>query len=230
MGHGAIVFDPSRVGQARPEWFTPAFWGDAAQRVDSGGRGGAWYVNAPFGACVLRQYRRGGFAAHVSESNYLWAGEAHVRSVAEFRLTRLMLDRGLALPVPIAAFYVRRGLRYRAALLMERLPGTRTLADLAAEPHAPWADAGRLVAGMHRAGLDHADLNADNLLFDASGHGWVIDLDRGVARTVGNGWRQRNLERLHRSLLKRRGVREEGDVEEGFARLRAAYDEVWRIP
>ena len=80
---------------------------------------------------------------------------------------------------------------------------------------------------MHRAGLDHADLNADNLLFDRNGDGWVIDLDRGVFRTIGDGWRQRNLSRLHRSLLKRRGVRDVGEVEEDFTRLREAYDAAW---
>ena len=57
---------------------------------------------------------------------------------------------------------------YRAAILLERLDDVRSLADRAAVAGdgAPWEEAGRLIARAHRAGLDHADLNAHNLLFD----------------------------------------------------------------
>jgi 3-deoxy-D-manno-octulosonic acid kinase len=226
-GRGAIVFDPARAAQPTVDWFSPEAWGAQAQPVSAGGRGAAYYVDAPFGASVLRLYRRGGLVARMSTADYLWFGEAGTRSVAEFRLTREAMRRGIPVPSPVAAYYERRGLRYRAAILIERLHGVETLATLAQAPRAPWAQAGRLVARMHRAGLDHADLNADNLLFDAAGQGTVIDLDRGIFRTIGSGWRERNLQRLHRSLLKRRGVRDVGDVEEDFTRLREAYDAEW---
>lgn len=226
-GRGAIVFDPERTPQPTPDWFSPAYWGERAKPVDTGGRGAAWFVDAPCGACVLRQYRRGGLVARVSTADYLWHGEPAVRSVAEYRLTHEAQRRGVPVPAPLAACYVRKGLRYRAAILVERLRNVETLAALALEGAAPWVEAGRLVARMHRAGLDHADLNADNLLFDRDGRGWVIDLDRGVFRTIGDGWRQRNLGRLHRSLVKRRGVRDIGEVEEDFTRLREAYEQAW---
>ncbi|WP_133498307.1 3-deoxy-D-manno-octulosonic acid kinase [Cognatilysobacter terrigena] len=229
-GRGAIVFDPERTGQATPGWFDPRTWGDRARPVATGGRGAAWFVDAPFGACVLRRYRRGGLAARLSSASYLWHGEARVRSVAEYRLLEEAQRRGIPVPTPLAAFYERSGLRYRAAILIERLRNVETLAALAMEGDAPWVEAGRLIARMHRAGLDHADLNADNLLFDRNGAGWVIDLDRGVFRTIGNGWRQRNLSRLHRSLLKRRGVRDVGEVEEDFMRLHDAYEQAWSAP
>ncbi len=75
---------------------------------------------------------------------------------------------------------MREGLRYRAAILMERIEGVRSLADraLVAGRARPGGD-GRLIARFHRAGLDHADLNAHNILFDGNGHGWLIDFDRG---------------------------------------------------
>ena len=226
-GRGAIVFDPERAAQPTPDWFSPEAWGENARPVSTGGRGAAYYVDAPFGDSVLRLYRRGGFVARMSTADYLWLGEAGARSVAEFRLTQEARRRGIPVPAPIAAYYERSGLRYRAAILVERLHDVETLATLAASPRAPWVNAGRLIARMHRAGLDHADLNADNLLFDRTGNGWVIDLDRGLFRTIGSGWRERNLQRLHRSLTKRRGVRDIGDVEEDFTRLRAAYDAEW---
>ena len=77
------------------------------------------------------------------------------------------------------------------------------------------------------AGLDHADLNAHNILFDSNGRGWLIDFDRGVLRIPATHWRERNLKRLLRSLLKLRGERNREDVEKDFARLRRAYELAW---
>jgi 3-deoxy-D-manno-octulosonic acid kinase len=152
-----------------------------------------------------------------------------VRSFVEFRLLRELLRRGLPVPQPIAASYVREGMSYRAAILMERLVGVRSLADLATEDPAavPWAETGTLIARFHREGLDHADLNAHNLLYDTSGKGWLIDFDRGRMHIPATAWRERNLARLQRSLLKLRGARSEDDVRADFARLRAGYDARW---
>ena len=215
--------------QVEPEWFTPGYWDDRARPVESGGRGGAWFIDAPFGAVVLRRYLRGGWAASVSRDAYLWHGSSRVRSFAEFRLTRALHARGLPVPRAIAACYWRRGSTYRAAILVERLAGVHSLAERAsvAGDSAPWEETGRLVARFHRAGLDHADLNAHNILFDATGHGWLIDFDRGRMRIPETRWREHNLARLQRSLLKLRGTRDEDAVRRDFARLRGAYDATW---
>ncbi len=103
------------------------------------------------------------------------------------------------------------------------------MAELAATQaeHAPWEACGRLIARFHRAGLDHADLNAHNILFDEHGKGWLIDLDRGQIRIPATGWREANLARLSRSLLKLRGARSEDEVRGCFDHLRAAYDKAW---
>ncbi|MEL1264942.1 3-deoxy-D-manno-octulosonic acid kinase [Pseudoxanthomonas putridarboris] len=228
-GYGAILFDRKHLRQADPDWFLPEKWGDRARPVDSGGRGGAWFIDAPSSQCVLRVYRRGGLAARFSRDRYLWHGPNRTRSFAEFRLTRALLARGLPVPRPVAASYLRDGMFYRAAILMERLLDVRPLADLAQSqgPHAPWESAGRLVARFHRAGLDHADLNAHNILFDDKGHGWLIDFDRGNLRIPATAWREENLARLKRSLLKLRGERGTDEVERHFAVLRKAYDHTW---
>ncbi|WP_374011835.1 3-deoxy-D-manno-octulosonic acid kinase [Pseudoxanthomonas koreensis] len=229
-GYGAILFDRQRLRQAGAELFSPAEWGERARPVDSGGRGGAWFVDAPFGACVLRHYLRGGLAARISRDRYLWHGVARTRSFAEFRLMRELLGRGLPVPRPLAASYQREGLRYRASILLERLEGVRSLADraLVAGSGAPWEEAGRLIARFHREGLDHADLNAHNLLFDGNGRGWMIDFDRGRMRIPATGWREGNLRRLYRSLLKLRGGRARDELERDFARLRRAYELAWK--
>lgn len=224
-GRGAIVFDAERTEQARAEWFDIDWWGQRARAVASGGRGAAWFVDGEFGMGVLRHYRRGGMAARLGRSRYWWAGEARVRSVAELRLLREMRARGVQVPAPIAAWYVREGLQYRAAIIVERISGALTLARRMTDVEPPWRDAGRLIARAHRAGLDHADLNAENILFDDTGVGWLIDLDRGVLRPARQGWRMRNLERLHRSLRKLRGELHVAAVDSGFAELRSAYEE-----
>jgi len=228
-GYGAILFDRQRLRQADPALFSPARWADKARPVGDGGRGGAWFVDAPFGHCVLRQYLRGGLVARLSRDRYVWQGANRTRSFAEFRLMRALIARKLPVPRPLAAFYMREGLRYRAAILMERLEGVRSLADraLVAEHGAPWEETGRLIARFHRAGLDHADLNAHNILFDGNGHGWLIDFDRGVLRIPATAWREANLARLQRSLHKLRGERSREEVDKDFARLRRAYDLAW---
>ena len=178
---------------------------------------------------LLRLYLRGGWAARFSRDQYLWRGANRSRSFAEFRLTRMLLARGLPVPRPIAASYVRDGLRYRAAILLERVPDVRSLADRVqvAAQDAPWEESGRVVARFHRVGLDHADLNAHNLLFDAQGKGWMIDFDRCALRIPATRWRENNLMRLQRSLLKLRGARSREAVLQDFARLRNAYDIAW---
>ncbi|MFT3762800.1 MAG: 3-deoxy-D-manno-octulosonic acid kinase [Pseudoxanthomonas sp.] len=228
-GYGAILFDRKRFRQAEPAWMSPAHWGERSRPVSSGGRGGAWFVDAPFGQALLRQYRRGGLAANFSRDRYLWRGAARTRSFAEFRLTRLLLEQDLPVPRPIAASYVREGLSYRAAILLERLPDVRSFADRLqlAGGDAPWEETGRLIARFHRAGLDHADLNAHNILFDSGGKGWLIDFDRGVLRIPATRWREANLSRLLRSVLKLDGQRGRDAVHRDFARLRRAYDIAW---
>jgi 3-deoxy-D-manno-octulosonic acid kinase len=144
-------------------------------------------------------------------------------------LLRELVRQGLPVPRPIAAQYLREGWRYRAAILLERIEGARSLAERAATSGhgAPWEETGRLIARFHRVGLDHADLNASNILFDTHGNGWVIDLDRSQLRIPATRWREGNLSRLRRSLMKLRGSRSEADVDADFARLHGAYNNTW---
>ncbi|MCC8362066.1 3-deoxy-D-manno-octulosonic acid kinase [Lysobacter sp. A6] len=234
LGYGAILFDRTRLRQAGvahalPEWFDPQHWGSHARPVSTGGRGAAWFVDAPFGDAVLRHYLRGGLVARISHDRHLWRGNDRVRSFAEFRLLRALRAKQLPVPAPIAAYYVRKGHRYRAAILIERIDHVHSLGHLATRigETAPWDAAGRLIARFHRAGLDHADLNAHNLLFDDAGNGWMIDFDRSALRIPATRWRENNLARLKRSLVKLRGERANEDVERDFARLRAAYESQW---
>jgi serine/threonine protein kinase len=82
-----------------------------------------------------------------------------------------------------------------------------------------WRAMGAAVARLHHAGVDHADLNAHNILLEGSGAVSVIDFDRGRLRAPSKAhaqdgagsaggagmlgsWAARNLGRLRRSLVK----------------------------
>jgi len=133
-----------------------------------------------------------------------------VRAFAEWRLLEELTSRGLPVPKPIAARYERQGLSYRCDLITQRIAGAKPLSGmlaLAALPESQWRAIGAAVGRLHRAGVDHADLNAHNILLDAQGVVTVIDFDRGRLHGQGGrggrgAWAARNLRRLHRSLIK----------------------------
>ncbi len=190
----------SRVGAA----FDPTGWQGLANIEPTGaGRGAAWFIETPQFSCVLKHYRRGGWASRVFVDQYLWIGERRVRSLAEWRLLRELYLQGLPVPRPLAAHYARSGWLYRCDLMTERIEA-RTLSThftqrAFAEP--VWRSAGQAVAALHRAGVRHADLNAHNILIEPDGKAHIIDFDSAQICAPG-AWRRRNLDRLLRSLEK----------------------------
>lgn len=221
---GAILIDASLAAQAQEGWFEPSWWragGGAA--ATEGGRGAAFVVATPFGDCVLRHYRRGGLVARALGDRYLWTGEARTRAFAEFRLLEALAARGLPVPTPVAARYVRSGPFYRADLLMRRIPQSQTLAQRLAGGHADaatFARIGATIAAFHAAGAYHADLNAHNIMLGDEGvH--LIDFDRGELRQASRDWQQSNLDRLKRSLAKIGAP----DLDTRWAALVRGYDE-----
>lgn len=220
-GVGAIVFDAARLPQASAGLFSPEHLADRARPVVAGGRGAAWFVDLDGVQGVLRHYRRGGMAARVSRDRYLWRGEGRVRSITEFRLLAWLRVQGMPVPAPLAAIYRRRGLTYGAALIVSRIADAHSLAQRLGEgAPPPWAHIGATIARLHRLGVDHADLNAHNILLDPDDHAWLIDFDRG-SREGSGGFGERNLQRLHRSL--RKLAPGSPGVEVGFANLREGY-------
>ncbi|CAB3890785.1 3-deoxy-D-manno-octulosonic acid kinase [Achromobacter mucicolens] len=220
---GAMLSDARRVADAGPEVFNPAHYGERARPVDAGGRQAAWFVEGQGWQGVLRRYRRGGMIARISRDAYLWNGESRTRSFREYRLLAALRAQGLPVPAPLAAAYWRQGPIYRAAIVVERIPGVRPLAQALTEPlWQPVADA---IVRMHRAGVWHADLNAFNILIGNDGRVWLIDFDRGTQGALSERQRQANLDRLRRSLRKVAG--EAGD--RFWMRLRDSYWTAWGI-
>jgi 3-deoxy-D-manno-octulosonic acid kinase len=234
---GALLVDPLRTAEllegAGESLFDPEYWRARAELVPADrGRGATWFVGPARQPWVLRHYRRGGAAASVSSDRYVWAGEARVRSFAEYRLLALLHRRGLPVPAPVAARYRRSGLAYRCDLITQRIEAAQPLSALllaGALNDTHWRSIGAAVAVLHAAGADHADLNAHNVLIGTDGAICVIDFDRSRLHKPGGArrpaWAARNLERLRRSLAK---IADESGIRrvlpEQWAMLEAGYE------
>jgi tRNA A-37 threonylcarbamoyl transferase component Bud32 len=203
-----MLSDPACLGNlaqdAREALFDPEFWRRRGELSDAAaGRGSAWFIDSGEHRWVLRHFRRGGFIARWSKDVYPWAGEERVRAFAEWRLLELLTRRGLPVPKPVAARYEKTLFGYRCDLITQRIADAEPLSAALARgalAESAWRAVGAAVAQLHGAGVDHADLNAHNILIGAHGVS-VIDFDRGRVRKSG-GWKARNLRRLRRSLAK----------------------------
>lgn len=211
IGDQVLLFDATLAAAATPEWFEPDWW--RAQGALTGeaqsGRGVTLFVQAPFegaGQWALRHYRRGGLVAALIHDRYLWTGGVEsTRAFREWRLTAELYRLDLPVPRPVAARVVREGVSYRADLLTARIPDVRQLTDWLADQalsDSDWRSVGRMLRRFHDAGLDHRDLNCDNILRRADGSLFLLDFDRCRLRSPGD-WQSANLARLQRSLHKR---------------------------
>lgn len=225
IDRGAILFDPERVAVPDTSLFEPeALRVRGALSEERGGRGSILFFDGGGVRWVLRRYLRGGMAARVVRDRYLWLGEERTRSFRELRLLGELRRRKLPVPVPVAARYRRGLVSYRAELITERLPDAAPLSAMLAAQRmddARWSAVGRCLRSFHDAGVQHADLNAHNIMLGEQGETWVLDFDRGRLREPGP-WREDVLDRLARSLAKIGSGA--GDWKAGFALLRVAHD------
>lgn len=155
---------------------------------------------------VLRHYARGGLVGRLIRHRYLWLGLERTRAWRELRLLGWMRDHDLPVPRPIAAHVIRLGMVYEQHLVTERIASAEPLQGLlqtAPLPEAGWVSLGRCLRRFHDAGVRHADLNASNVMRDASGQFHLLDFDRGQ-RLDDHRFVPQVLARLLRSLHKQR--------------------------
>ncbi len=200
-----IVYDADLIPEPDLRLFDPQYW-ESKQAVTgrAKGRGSVLFLQTPFGPAALRSYLRGGVPARFSKDRYFFTGLERSRPFREFRLLVEMNMLELPVPVPIAAFIERKGFFYQGSILMQKIEGARPLSDYLGterEDSAIWAATGRCIRRFHKAGVNHSDLNANNLLMDGNGENiYLIDFDRCTINTGSVISGQRNLSRLKRSL------------------------------
>jgi 3-deoxy-D-manno-octulosonic acid kinase len=225
-GTGAVLCNAAAGVEATVAWFEPRYW--VARGAALGtlpGRGHTTLFEHAGRRYVLRHYRRGGFIARFNADRFLWTSEVGSRPVREIRLNLTLHAAGLPVPLPVAVRYEREGLVYRADLITEYLPDTRTFAACLAEGDVSlpvWAAIGRCIRRFHDYGLCHADLNAHNILLRGDDV-LLVDFDRCARRPPGL-WRDANLARLRRSLDKLEDTRTQRRFDEAqWHCLLAAY-------
>lgn len=201
-----ILYDADALAPDVPAFLAPDYWCERrALDATFAGRGEAVRVMTEAGPAVLRRYLRGGWMARVNRERYLFTGWTQSRAFREFDVLARARTLGLPVPRPLAASCERSGPCYRAGLLTAWIPDSEPLAEIVADDHRdapPWREIGRVVRRLHDGGVEHADLNARNILVDAAGEVHVIDLDRGRIHAPGMRARRAMLARLRRSLNK----------------------------
>jgi 3-deoxy-D-manno-octulosonic acid kinase len=218
---GLFEAEPVPSPEELQSWFDPKNLRSEASPVGAGGRSAAWFLRVRQLYAVLRHYRRGGWAAKLLRTRYVWTGLTKTRSFAEFELLGKMHRAGLPVPQPIAAHVYQRGVLYEAALLTVRIPDAQPLARIV--DAQVWAQAGREIARMHAFGVWHADLNVYNIMSGQNDSIWLIDFDRSRAGGVNEGLRAENLSRLLRSIRKVVPEQERS----GWPALNRAYQHAW---
>ncbi|MEO2267047.1 3-deoxy-D-manno-octulosonic acid kinase [Pseudoalteromonas sp. YIC-656] len=190
-------------------WFNPQYWLEQdkvfAQKT---GRATAYFFAEKELKAVLRHYWRGGLVGKVLQDQYLFTGMDNTRVYKEFALMCELHQQGLPVVEPIAALVTRSGLIYRGDIITRALEGATSLCErLVAGPLAAQliTHIGETIARFHKAGVYHADLNINNVLFDDQDKVHVIDFDRGELRPPQTQWQQQNMQRLQRSFTKEAG-------------------------
>ncbi len=225
-----IVVWPEGGEPPPPEWFDPGALAAGGTTGPAGtGRAATLRFEAGGEALVLRHYRRGGLVRRVFEDRYPRVGLRNSRPWRELALLTRLHAGGMPVPRPAAARIqplAPWSPWYRGDLVTEYLEGTETLAErlcVEAGRAVPWPAIGAAIASFHGVGVDHADLNAHNILLDAEDRVYLIDFDRARLRGPGR-WKQGNLARLRRSLDKVAATADGTEWGDGvWNRLQAGY-------
>jgi 3-deoxy-D-manno-octulosonic acid kinase len=225
---GPIVtlHDAARYPDFDAAWLDRGWWLAQGARTHSiTGRPGVLMLERGDETWVYRHYHRGGLVAKLCYDEYFWTGAQRSRPVREWHVLDRLTRQGLPAPRPVAARAVRSGAIYRADILTVLLPDTVPLSSRIGELWEDtrlWPAIGAMVAGFHRAGCDHPDLTAHNILVDPARRPYLVDFDNARLRRPG-GWQQAGVDRLQRSLRKvalETGTRFD---EAAWAALDAAY-------
>lgn len=205
QGNCTIWFDDEIISDPTLPLFDAGYWQEQGKTLGSAsGRGTTWFIQLNSMQAALRHYRRGGLFGKLVKDQYWFSGWEQTRSAQELNLLQILIDAGVNVPRPIAARAVKTGLIYQADLLSERIPNARDLVSILQEkplPELMYQKIGQEIAKMHKANVNHTDLNIHNILIDDQDKVWIIDFDKCCQQSDGD-WKQSNLDRLKRSFLK----------------------------
>lgn len=175
--------------------------------TDSQGRGTVVFFEHAHNSLVLKRYHRGGLLGRLIKNTYIFNGLNRTRMWREFELLAAMRELGLPVPKPVAVRCERSYMFcYQGQIIAERIANSRTLADILCTENLSektWEAIGMVIRRFHRHLIEHADLNAGNILLNNQGQIFLIDFDKSIKHEPGSDrWCAGNLNRLRRSLNK----------------------------
>ena len=190
IDRGAILYDPRRVAEPGAPALRPGVLARARRAARTcrpgAARSSSSKTRAAAGCCGAT------CAAALRRASPVTVTSGSARTVRgpsrNCACCAALHARGLPVPPPVAGRYLKAAFTYRAELITERLAGARSMeAVLAAGPmdDARWDAIGRCLRRFHDAGVQHADLNARNIMLGEQGEVWVLDFDRGRQRAPG---------------------------------------------
>jgi len=199
-----IIANDNIQGIVDSEWFSDKYWLNQGRLLGtSSGRGSAWMVKSSDKKMMLRHYYRGGIPARFIKDKYFWSGLKNTRSFSEYKLLEKMIGLNLPVPQPIAAQACKKGLFYQANILIEYIPHISTFAGFLSNDadEQIWKKVGSTIALFHKQGINHADLNAHNILV-TNDRIYLIDFDHSRQMNPRKMWQKTNMSRLKRSIDK----------------------------
>ncbi len=190
------------------QWFDVSYW-QRNNKISgtSTGRNTTYFFQHGNSEFVLRHYYRGGLFGKLINDSYWYSGIENTRAFRELDLLQQLRALGLHAPIPTAAKIIRSGLSYSADIIIEKIPNATDAFHLlltAPLSQSIWQIIGQCIRAFHNHQVYHSDLNIHNIMIDTNNQAWLIDFDKGEIRDTNNSddWKQANLDRLKRSLLK----------------------------
>lgn len=205
-GKQFIKFDQDVLADCEAKHFSARYWQQQkAIAGNSAGRATVWFIQQGDHGMVLRHYYRGGLVGKLNKDRFFREPAERSRAIHEFDLLTKLRQLDLPVPKPIAARMLKTGLfSYQADILVEVIPGAVDVFRLLREKSLKaedWQLLGAAVKRLHNHNVYHSDLNCHNLMLDDQAQAWIVDFDKcGIKEP--DQWKQQNLARLKRSLIK----------------------------
>lgn len=200
-----LLFNPDLLSDISDDMFDASYWQAKSQIIGQAfGRGTTTFFCHQQNEFVLRHYHRGGLIGKVVKDQYVYTGLKATRAYVEMHLLNTMHDLGLAVPRPAAARIEKKGLFYQADIILQKITGATdafTLLQSRSFAAELWHNIGREIKRLHEQQIYHHDLNIHNIMLDEQNKVWLIDFDKCEVRD-GDEWKNQNLQRLQRSLVK----------------------------
>ena len=178
------------------------------------GRGTTYFFDWESHKLVLRHYWRGGWVSTFNSEFYLKTKLEKMRPYQEWQLLCELQKLGLPVPKPAGMRIVSGGLFYCADLLMHQIEGVTPLCDLLQQGELSlwhWHKIGQVIRQFHNEAVYHNDLNCHNILLRDE-EVFLIDFDKSFINKNGQDiWKNKNLDRLLRSLNKEQRLVKEAE-------------------